>query len=535
MNPIFATALAAVLCGGPAAALQEPAPRPFDPLEELGDEVRAEPLRSSDPRELLRADVLAAELPAPNYPGALRQRRVRVDADALEQLLASEDGGFPADALTVELFPGEAWPLTVERWTRTGERSFTASGSVSRRRIARWSMAVRGGVVRLNLRPGDGTVLSLLHDPQGNPLAVQTRPHPGGRCGNELIEPAAPHLNRSHGPPSGAEPPVLVPKMDIVLQLLVTATPDAIVQLGGGLAARTAVELAVEEANDVFDNSNVDAVWELEAVVQVDYDESGNSHGTHLDRLTDASDGFIDEVHEWRGATGADFVVLLVNDTDPTPAPGGGTNFVFGVAWVQPPPPSPWPGPFSTVDQAAMVGNLTLPHELGHNMGINHDLASNPSAPPINQDAYGWLYTGLTQGALRTVMGTGGATRIPFYSNPLVLFDGFPTGQASSIFSTGADAALAMNGNLFLYSQFGFTTIPLDLSESFCDFGAGPIQFGAFNTPFDLVMESVLQVQPAGGDVFVGGGGSTDETPLLWFERRIEPGGSSPQPFQIGS
>ncbi|QDU65126.1 M12 family metallo-peptidase [Engelhardtia mirabilis] len=520
-----------------AAAAHAQVSRP-QASDEQGVDGAPPALTAIEPAELLRADPLAAELAPPFLEDALRLRRVRLQPETVRRLSASAEGGFEAGALTVEFFPGEAWRLVPERWVRTGDRAFTASGSVEGRRLARWSMASRGGVVLVNLRPGDGTLLSLRTGPDGLPLATQTRPLPGHRCGNELGLPSAPHLVRQWGPPAGAaggdDGGPLVPKANTILQLLVVMTPSAVAQLGGGLAARTAVELAVEEGNDVFANSAVSAQWQLEAACQVPYNEGSNTHSTHLSRLTNSNDGFMDDVHEWRGVLHADFVALIVNDTDTVPAPGGGTTSTLGLAWVQPPAPTPWNGPFCTIDQSAMVGNLTLPHELGHNMGINHDLASNPGTVPITEDAYGWLFTGNTQGNLRTVMGTGNATRIPFYSNPLVKFDGQATGQPSALFQTGADAASALNGNLFLYSQMGFSTLPTDLGGSFCNFSAGPIQMGLFNTPFDKLLESVLQVGAPGGGVYVGHGGNTTETPLLWFERRIEVDSNDPAPFTVG-
>ena len=497
--------------------------RPWNPGEEVV-EATYEPISLTAPAELLRDDPAALEREPIAFDGELRQRAVRIDPLTVRRLLAGTTGGFAPGSLTVELFPGEVWPLEATRWKRTEERAFTASGFVSGWPHARWSMASRGGLILFNLRPGDGTTHSLRSGPDGSIYASQSRPLDGQRCGNELSTPQAPVLNPNHAHGEG-EPQAL--GASTTLQLLVCMTRSAVSSLGGGLAARLSVELAVEEANDVFDNSNIDAEWLLEAAVQVDYDESSATHPTHLARLQNPGDGFMDEVHEYRGVVHADFVSLIVNDTDPTP-----TGSILGFGYIQPPPPLPWSGPWNTVHFNAMVTNLTLPHELGHNMGIQHDIA-NSGGVGITDDAYGWLFNGATQGALRTVMGTGGATRIPYYSDPAVFFDGAPTGQSSGLFTAGADAASAIRLFLGTHALLGTSTLPTDTTGTVVNFGAGPFQTGAFNLPFDKLMEGVLQVQPSGGSVFVSGGGITEEQPLLWFKRTIEPGSQEPDPFVV--
>lgn len=528
MTTRIAMGAAALVAAATAAAGAVQQPGAPAPLEEVGRPAPP-PLTAFDPAELLRSDPMESELAPPSYPDAVRVRRVRIERSTLERLQATGAPGFPGGALTVELFPGERHVLdTPLRWARHGERAFSASGTLAGDPSAYWSLAVRGSVVLLNLRPGDGRVHGLRVGADGHPLAVEVQPAPGGRCGNELVslDPSAhPDARRRSGEPLGTPQGGTLTE----LQLLVAITPAAVFDLGGGLAARAAVELAVEEGNMIFLNSEVDCEWKLEAVAQVRYDESSSTFPTHLNRLTNAGDGFMDEVHEWRGVVHADFVQLVLDDIDVS-----GSISTLGLAWVQPPPPSPWPGPFGVTEWGAMLSGMTLTHELGHSMGIGHDLGASPGLTVINQDAYGWLFNGSTQGSLRTVMGTGFATRIPFFSNPTVKFDGQATGQESNIFTIGADAAFAMNSFRNVYALLGASAIPSDLTDSFCNFGAGPLQLGAFNTPFDLLMESVLQVQPSGGNVWVGGGGATSERPLLWFERRFAPGGSWPDPWRIG-
>ena len=87
---------------------------------------------------------------------------------------------------------------------------------------------------------------------------------------------------------------------------------------------------------------------------------------------------------------------------------------------------------FQITARSCVVGNLTYPHEHGHNLGMQH----NPqNGAPVSQAVYPWSYGHYHNGVYRTVMSysnpcTSGCTRHPYMSNPAVTFMGLPTGIA---------------------------------------------------------------------------------------------------------
>jgi hypothetical protein len=85
---------------------------------------------------------------------------------------------------------------------------------------------------------------------------------------------------------------------------------------------------------------------------------------------------------------------------------------------------------FQVTARSCAVSNLTLAHEHGHNLGMEHDPA-NGSAP--SSASYPWSFGHLVDGVFRTVMSysnqcPSGCARAPYYSNPNVVYSGYPTG-----------------------------------------------------------------------------------------------------------
>ena len=79
-----------------------------------------------------------------------------------------------------------------------------------------------------------------------------------------------------------------------------------------------------------------------------------------------ATDGAMDEVHALRDTHGADLVALLGVYSD-------ACGLAFLMANVSPGFASTG---FSVTAWSCAVGNLSFPHELGHNMGLHHDQAN---------------------------------------------------------------------------------------------------------------------------------------------------------------
>jgi hypothetical protein len=93
------------------------------------------------------------------------------------------------------------------------------------------------------------------------------------------------------------------------------------------------------------------------------YTETGDMHAD-LNCITSKTGGCLDNVHSLRDTHNADAVSFWVED---------GGSFC-GLAWGMPiVSPLFESFAFSVVDRECATGNYTFGHELGHNMGANHD------------------------------------------------------------------------------------------------------------------------------------------------------------------
>lgn len=230
-----------------------------------------------------------------------------------------------------------------------------------------------------------------------------------------------------------------------VIDVMVVYTQQARVALGGSSAsANAAIAAAVAEMNAANSNSGVTHTVRLVYTAEVAYAESGNA-GTDLSRLGGTSDGYMDVIHSWRNAYGAD-LVSLITDT------GG-----CGLGYTQSDPSSySSAAAFSVVRNDCLTGNKSLAHEMGHNMGLHHDWYVNTNTAPcpwhhgyVNQAAFG----GSPAQRWRTVMAYNGqcsdqggftCTRITYWSNPQRSYNGDPMGVPQSQ-SNPSDAVFTLN------------------------------------------------------------------------------------------
>ena len=158
---------------------------------------------------------------------------------------------------------------------------------------------------------------------------------------------------------------------DATIDVLVVYTPAAARRLGATDAVDARIDLLIAETNEAFRASGVRPRVTLVGRSEVPYIETGDS-SVDLGRLAHPSDGHMDRVHSMRRRTGADLVHLLVGESDV----GGraGDDFSLSVAGF-----------------SARV----FAHELGHNMGLNHDryeeapgVGASPNYGYVNQRAF---------------------------------------------------------------------------------------------------------------------------------------------------
>ena len=209
-----------------------------------------------------------------------------------------------------------------------------------------------------------------------------------------------------------------------LIDIMVIWTPAAEAAAGGAGVMQNLAQAAIDSANASYLNSGIAHRLRLVHRQQVAYTERAScmfdvtAFECALDDLTGTSDGFIDDVHALRDVHGADLVALMIQNTQ-----------YCGIAWL---PSTPYAeSGFSVTAQGCAVANKSFAHELGHNMGANHDPAY---AEPAGPKPYNHGYVSPAR-EWRTVMAYPGAcsgcARIGFFSNPRLSYNGFAMGSAA--------------------------------------------------------------------------------------------------------
>lgn len=225
-----------------------------------------------------------------------------------------------------------------------------------------------------------------------------------------------------------------------VIDVLVGYTVGFASNLGGTSAALTRVRNLVEITNQAYANSQINAEVRLVHSMPVNYADA-TDNGDALEELT----GFrapstrttpaaaFSQLRQARETYGADLVVLLRRFQNPE-------NDSCGIAWLIGGgksgivPNDSYFG-YSVVSDGADQGTdgksyfcreETFAHELGHNMGSQHDLANAKSDDgEVSYGAYDYSFgqkTDASSGNFYSIMayGDSGQTRVRVFSNPSV-------------------------------------------------------------------------------------------------------------------
>ncbi len=205
-----------------------------------------------------------------------------------------------------------------------------------------------------------------------------------------------------------------------VIDVLVAHTESAQREAGGKAEMASAIQNMVDLTNLVFRNSGVKATLRLAGSVELTPGElRENTQREYLRVL-----GRDETIEKLREEGKADLVTLLLSR-------GEGENNSCGVGYLLTQRNrESGSGAFSVVKLSCAIGNLTFPHELGHNMGLEHDPA-NGRAPESALTPYAFGH--FVDGEFRTVMAYAspclrGCRRVPHFSNPGVTYNGNTTG-----------------------------------------------------------------------------------------------------------
>ena len=219
-------------------------------------------------------------------------------------------------------------------------------------------------------------------------------------------------------------------------------------EIGSSASTLAEIRAAVTDSNLCFRNSGVNVQLRLVHCEETSYVPTGNLD-LDLERLTEKSDGFLDEVHFLRDQYGADIVTLLSTDSS-----SGGLANTLSFPTIQFEDKA-----FNVCvwDQITAPG-YTLAHEVGHNMGCLHnredaDLTKTMSTYDYGKFAYGKRWV-IGSDGYRTVMSYNDDASsyqhsIPYFSNPDTSYLGILTGNPGT-----EDNAKALNLSAPYVSNF---------------------------------------------------------------------------------
>ena len=239
------------------------------------------------------------------------------------------------------------------------------------------------------------------------------------------------------------------------IDMLVVYTPSARLAAGGTAAIEALVDLAITETNTAYANSGITPRLRLVHKAEVPYTEYGgaSTFDNALTELRSTTDGIIDNVHTLRDTYGADAVQLLIND---------GTY--CGLAYRMSVQSASFASSaFAVTAYTCATGYYSFGHELGHNQGSHHDHYVVGATTTVYPYSYGYVHLGASAGtSFRTVLAYNnlcsatfgaGCTRIQWFSNPNVNYNGSPTGVPAGQ-TDPADNHLSIDNTAFTVANF---------------------------------------------------------------------------------
>ncbi len=178
------------------------------------------------------------------------------------------------------------------------------------------------------------------------------------------------------------------------IDVLVLYTPSAARRVDMDMLIAESMD-QLRRASEMGEGDRFGVTFRLVGSEQVDYAE-GDDLATDLDRLSGVEPGILAEVPALRDRYQADLVHMIVE--------GKGNDGNCGIGWmIEPFAPDTAEAGFSVSDYRCSAANLSLAHEIGHNIGMNHDrfVVEDPEPNAIN-----FGYVSVEEGR-RTLMAYG--------------------------------------------------------------------------------------------------------------------------------
>lgn len=219
-----------------------------------------------------------------------------------------------------------------------------------------------------------------------------------------------------------------VPQISVATQidLLIAYTPAVLEKLGTLSALQDEIGRMVGYANNVHQNSGTGVTFRTVLIHPLDT----NSSGTFVRDLESATfdDGVWDELLSLRQQYGADVVSVLVDGSQGGTLCGLGWtngsegNFAQSAEYM-----------FNIVSLTKTCTRDTLVHEIGHNLGSDHERNDTGGATFLPY-SFGYRFVGASRQTWHTVMAAPkNDPVIPFISTPNITFDGVPIGVTDSV------------------------------------------------------------------------------------------------------
>lgn len=344
------------------------------------------------------------------------------------------------------------------------------------------SIAQRGGKLPLKLTIQNGVSWLVESDPSKIAQINNEATHPTGE--DYLVVPrlealrrstaAAPSTGMTVAPPmAGAVATLAGPTVDLVLGY----TTGFAAGLGGASQANTRLAYMVDTTNQAYVNSQVPGSVRLVKTLEVSYPDNTSNSDT-LEKLTGyrsgsgqiTPDAAFSALRAARDTYGADLVSLVRKFSTPE-------NDGCGIAWLIG-GSSDGTGNISQSDayfgysvvsdgrDAGTDGKNyfcreeTLAHELGHNMGSQHDRATATDNGTVSYGVYPYSFgykTASSAGNFYDIMAYGDAGQTPYrvFSNPRVTYcGGLPCGIENQ-----ADVARSLTNTMPTVATFRATVV----------------------------------------------------------------------------